>query len=84
MTGNKNRLALDRLRIDPDRLGMAEGLGFTLVEHFHDAVIELADIHRALEQRRHILGFAPKEGHEFMVFPAIPASVWPSTRLRSM
>ena len=64
--GNENGLALDRLGVDPRRHGVAESLGFAFIEHFHDAVVELADVHRALEKRTGVRWLSAEEGHQFV------------------
>jgi len=66
VAGHQQCLARYRLGVDAGGFGMAEGIGLALVEHGHDAVIELADIHRALEQGADVGRLGGQEGHEFV------------------
>ena len=66
VAGNNDGLARNRLRVDACRFRMSEGLRLARVEHLHDAVVERADVHRALEQSAAIGRLRAEESHDLV------------------
>ncbi len=68
VAGDQNALAGDGGDSDLGRFRMAEGAGFTQIQHLHDFEVELTNLHGAVKQPTHFARVCAEPAHDAVEF----------------